>query len=66
VAEMEVIMKFACEQKYFNNGTVKAKWYEVPDDTNPQSEEHPNYDYYLDIFDTAEEAHRFCMDSRKA
>lgn len=56
-------MKYAVEQKYYDNGTVKAAIKPVKDDVflndYAECQEGWSYDYYIDYFETREEAEEF-------
>ena len=52
-------MKFACIQKYYDNG--KATYQIKETEYNPPSdfEKHKDYDLYIDYFDSPKEAQDF-------
>jgi len=59
-------MKYAVEQKYFDNGRVVAKVLKCDDYEESFSEERTTYDYYFEVFNTledAEEVYHECLEA---
>ena len=59
-------MKFGCLQKYYDNGRVEVVVLPVDDDTQNYLVEKPEYDEWLDVFDTKQEADAFKLSALEA
>lgn len=59
-------MKYAVEARIFNNGKIVAKVRPAVDGEEGGCTETRSCDIWVDIFDTEDEAVRFCNDYRKA
>ncbi len=49
-------MKYAAEEIYFDNGKDQRRLIAVTDECKSRAERNDFHDYYLDVFDTEEEA----------
>jgi len=49
-------MKYACIQRYYDNGRVTANVEEVPYETEDSYKEYSKFDQYIDVFHSKEEA----------
>ncbi len=63
---MEIHMKYAVEAKIFNNGKIVAKVRQALEGEESGCTETRSCDIWVDVFDTEDEAVRFCNDYRKA
>ena len=60
-------MKYACVQRYFDTGKVKAFVTEAQEEyASDYNKELERYDEYCDVFDTREEALQCERESREA
>jgi hypothetical protein len=59
---------YAVEQKYFDKGKIEAKISSFESSIIPKnhSEEHTNYDYYVDYFDNLKDAENWKKQALKA
>lgn len=54
-------MKHAVEEIYYADGRKSQRIFKVADDCQSMTNYTYNYDYYLDVFDTEEEAQKFAI-----
>ena len=60
-------MKYACVQRYFDTGKVKAFVTEaVGEYASDYNKNLERYDEYCDVFDTRKEATQYARDAREA
>lgn len=59
-------MKYACIQRYYDNGRVTARVEEVADTAKKSHKEMKNCDVYVDIFNTKRTAERWKRDALEA
>ena len=59
-------MKWAVEQCYFDNGRIRTRVRAAEDGEVACNEYRSRCDFYLDIFDSREEADQFAAEAKKA
>lgn len=59
-------MKYAVEQKFYDNGHVAARVLKANDNEESFQEERKSCDYYFDVFDTREEAEEYYQECLEA
>lgn len=59
-------MRYAVEARIFNNGKIMARVREAQEGEQEGCKETRNCDIWVDVFDTREEAEKFCWEYKKA